>query len=453
MNSPQNNVANVGNQPVPVSEFVRRIRLHLEQGIPLGWIRGEISSLTRAASGHLYFTLKDSDAQLRCTMWRNRAQLLAFQLREGMQVEVRAQATVYEPRGDLQLSVDSIRQAGMGNLFEAFMRLKARLEEEGLFDAARKRPLPRLPRCIGLVTSPQAAALHDVLTTLRRRAPGLQVVLYPTRVQGDGAAAEIAAAINVAGERRDLDHCEALIVCRGGGSLEDLWAFNEEAVVRAVHACPLPVISGVGHETDVSLCDFAADLRAATPTAAAEQISSGIATLRETLALTAQSLLRASSQQLQRAIQSVDLLDHRLLHPRTRIQASQAQLTQFALRLLHNRAAHNNRLAQDITQLASRLQRRIPDTQARQTRIQALARRMRHAHELQQQRKAQGVEQLAAAISHLDPRQTMQRGYAIVRNVDGAIVRDATTLHPDDAVSLQFCTSAAQAKITRVDRE
>ncbi|MFT3734061.1 MAG: exodeoxyribonuclease VII large subunit [Rhodocyclaceae bacterium] len=341
----------------------------------------------------------------------------------------------------------------MGNLFEAFMRLKARLEAEGLFDAARKRPLPRLPRCIGLVTSPQAAALHDVLTTLRRRAPGLQIVLYPTRVQGDGAAAEIAAAIESAGQRRDLDYCEALIVCRGGGSLEDLWAFNEEPVVRAVYACPLPVISGVGHETDVTLTDFVADLRAATPTAAAEQISTGIAALRETLDMTSTALQRATAQKLQRAAQGIDLLDHRLLHPRTRLATGEARLSQLAMRLLRNRTAQQHRLTQRLTIVAGRLQQHLPDTQPRYTRLQSLARRMQHARERQHQTRQQRLEHLAAAFGHLDPRQIMQRGYAIVRSADGGIVRDATGLQTDDAVTLQFAAGSAQAKITRVDRK
>ena len=236
--------------------------------MPLTWVSGEISNFTRASSGHWYFTLKDNAAQVRAVMFRGRAQYADFQPREGDKVEVRALVTLYAPRGDYQLSVEAIRRAGVGNLYEAFLRLKAQLTQEGLFDPERKRALPVFPKTVGIVTSPQAAALRDILTALRRRAPHVNVILYPTPVQGDGAGNKIAQAIATAADRAE---CDVLLVCRGGGSIEDLWAFNEEIVARTIAHSPIPVIAGIGHETDFTIADFAADLRAATPTAAAEQ--------------------------------------------------------------------------------------------------------------------------------------------------------------------------------------
>ncbi|MDR0251104.1 MAG: exodeoxyribonuclease VII large subunit, partial [Burkholderiales bacterium] len=263
----------------PVSFLVNSVRLMIERQVGLVWVAGEVSGFTRAASGHCYFVLKDDKAQVRCTLWKTKALALGvgrpagLSLRDGQHVEVRATPTLYEGRGEFQLNVDTVRLAGQGALYERFLQLKAALEAEGVFAAERKRPLPTFPRGVALVTSRHGAALHDMLTTLAQRWPTLPVVLYPTAVQGDGAAAAIADAIRVANARADEDGVDVLIVARGGGSLEDLWAFNEEAVVRAVAASGLPVVSGVGHETDFTLCDFAADVRAPTPTAAATAVA------------------------------------------------------------------------------------------------------------------------------------------------------------------------------------
>ena len=262
---------------ISVAELNRLARGAVERGVPLVWVAGEISNFKRYDSGHCYFTLKDDAAQVDAVMFRHKAQNLDWKPDNGMQVEVRATATVDEARGKFQLVVDAMRRAGLGALYAAFEKLKARLEQEGLFDPALKRALPPFPRTVGVVTSPQAAALRDVITTLRRRMPGISVIIYPTPVQGEGAGAKIADAIALAGARAE---CDVVIVCRGGGSIEDLWAFNEEAVARAIRACPLPVVSGVGHETDFTIADFAADARAPTPTAAAELVSPDGAKLR-----------------------------------------------------------------------------------------------------------------------------------------------------------------------------
>src|SRR5690349_8117153 len=260
----------LGPRVLSVGELNRLARTALEQNLPLCWVAGEISNFKRYDSGHCYFTLKEETAQVECVMFRQKAMLLGWQPESGMQVEVRACATLYEARGKYQITVESMRRAGLGALYEAFERLKARLHREGLFDPARKRALPRFPRALGIVTSPKAAALRDVLTILKRRAPGLPVVVYPTPVQGEGAAARIADAIRLAGSRRD---CDVLIVCRGGGSIEDLWAYNDEQLARVIHASSIPIVSGVGHETDFTIVDFVADVRAPTPTAAAQLAS------------------------------------------------------------------------------------------------------------------------------------------------------------------------------------
>ncbi|MGH8725805.1 MAG: exodeoxyribonuclease VII large subunit, partial [Burkholderiales bacterium] len=259
-----------GLRVLSVAELLRSVRDTLERRFPLAWVRGELSNLSRAPSGHCYFTLKDDGAQVDCVMFRSRAAALDWEPRDGMRVEVRALPTLYEPRGRFQLAVEAMRRAGLGPLYERFLRLKERLGAEGLFDERLKRALPGFPRTIGVLTSPAAAALRDVLTTLARRNPAIEVIVYPVPVQGEGAAERIAAMLRRASRRAE---CDVLLLVRGGGSIEDLWPFNEEAVARAIRASEIPVVVGVGHETDVTIADFAADQRAPTPTAAAELAS------------------------------------------------------------------------------------------------------------------------------------------------------------------------------------
>ncbi len=285
-------------------------------------IRGEISGFSRASSGHCYLSLKDAEggsALIRCAMFRRAASLLDFAPADGQLVEVRGRLAVYEPRGELQFVIESMQRAGAGALFEQFLKLKTRLEAEGLFDPQRKRPLPRFPRRVGVVTSLGAAALHDVLTALARRAPHVEVIVYPSLVQGVEAPATIVSAIETAGQRAEVD---VLIVCRGGGSLEDLWAFNDERVVRAIVACPLPVLCGVGHETDVSLADFAADVRAPTPTAAAELVSP---TQEEGLAM----LAGVASVMTRRMHQVLDIQAQVLAKTRARLELLESRLAEL----------------------------------------------------------------------------------------------------------------------------
>ncbi len=437
-----------GESPIlSVSDLNRMTRLALERALPLVWVAGEISNLTRAASGHWYFTLKDSEAAVRCAMFRNRNQFLGWVPENGQRVELRAQPTLYEPRGEFQLSVETMRRAGLGALYEAFARLKARLEREGLFDPARKRALPAYPRQIGIVTSPQAAALRDVLTTLRRRWPVARVVLYPTPVQGEGAAAAIAAALTLAGERRE---CEVLLLVRGGGSIEDLWAFNAEVVARAIAACPIPVVSGIGHETDFTIADFVADRRAPTPTGAAQAATPEAAELAQHLHHLARRLTLDQRRRLYTLAQRLDGLAQRLRHPAEQLAHRRRHLAQLARRLDLAQAGRLALARQRLAHLDARLHQALPRPDRLRTRVQELARRLAGAFAAEQRQRRERVAVLATHLGHLNPSAVLERGYSIVRRADGRIVRDSRELAVDEAVELTLARGLAGARITRL---
>jgi len=386
-----------------VSELNEAARKILETNLPLLWVAGEISGLTRAASGHIYFILKDANAQVRCTIWRNKAQLLGFRPENGQKVEARALVTLYEARGEYQLNVETLRQAGQGALFERFLALKTKLEAEGLFAPEHKRPLPAFPRRIAIVTSPQAAALHDVLITLARRAPHLAITLFPTPVQGVSAAQQIATALETAA----ASDCEVILLCRGGGSLEDLWSFNEEIVVRAIRASSLPVISGVGHETDFTLADFAADLRAPTPTSAAEQICPDAAMLLNRLSTLSKRLEQGWQRRLGRLGEQLDYLAARLPSP----------AGQIAIR--HERLHFQSRRLQEGT-----------------------------ARLLTQ--KQQGLERLAQALRQLNPEAVLARGYAIAFNAQNRAARDAAQLSEGEILTLRLAKGITSVAVIPV---
>ena len=435
---------------IPVSLLNRMARERLESAFPLCWVAGEISNLTYAASGHVYFTLKDAQAQVRCVMYRNRAQLLGWRLANGQRIEARVLVTLYEARGDFQLNVENARQAGTGNLYEEFLRRKARLDAEGLFAPEHKRDLPAFPRRIGLITSPQAAALRDVLTTLRRRAPQVGVVLYPTPVQGAGAAREIVAALRMAGERKE---CDLLILCRGGGSLEDLWEFNDEALARAIRACPLPVISGVGHETDFTLADFAADCRAPTPTAAAELAAPARDTLLDTLAAQRSQLQRQWQTALQHRQQALDLLALRLVHPAEQIARQRRQLDHLAHRLGGALAQTCARRRQALGALGQRLTVARPQTERAARRLDALAHRLDAAGHLALDERRANLARFAAALAHLNPQAVLERGYSLVTDEHGVIVRDSRTLEPNARIAVCFRHGRAEATVIATQDE
>ncbi|MDD5330180.1 MAG: exodeoxyribonuclease VII large subunit [Sulfuricella sp.] len=434
-----------GSPVISVSELNRSARQLLEQSFPLAWIAGEISNFTAAASGHWYFSLKDSSAQVRCAMFRHKSQYLDWLPKNGDQVEVRAKVTLYEPRGEYQLGVENIRRAGLGALYEAFEKLKARLGLEGLFDEACKKPLPAFPKQIGIVTSPAAAALRDVLTTLRRRMPSIPVVLYPAPVQGEGAAAKIAEAIRTAARRAE---CDVLIVCRGGGSIEDLWAFNEEIVARAIHACPVPVVSGIGHETDFAIADFVADRRAPTPTAAAELTSPNRTDLLHRLEVVHGRLARRARHKLEQRMQQVDYLSRRLVHPGERLDARQAHLSQLRRRL-HGAAAHA--LAEAgwrLRQNGHRLGTAKPDAGALEARRTELGQRMQLALAHQLRHHQATLQRLQANLGHLNPQAVFERGFSMVQKADGGIVRDSAQIAVGERLALTFAHGGAAATVT-----
>ncbi len=414
-------------------------------------VRGEISGLVRAASGHQYFNLKDGAAQLRCVWFRQRAGSAATALRDGMSVRLRATVAIYEPRGDLQLIVESVQPDGEGALLEAFLRLKAKLQTEGLFDPERKRPLPALPQAVGVITSLQAAALRDVLTTLRRRSPQVRVVVYPASVQGAAAPGELLAALQRAQARREVD---LILLVRGGGSLDDLWAFNDEALTRAIAASTLPVISGVGHETDFTLADFAADLRAPTPTAAAELGVPAQAALLDALTHAAHRASSALSRHLQREQQRCDRLALRWPQPATLLAAPQRRLAQLQWRLqqalndlprLHAQRLQllQHRLAHALRQRALRERERL--NRCERSLPEALSRRISNA-QLRLDRAAQHLQLLS-------PRATLARGYLLGMNANGQVLRDLTQLAPKQPLLLADAQRAVRIDIGHIDAQ
>ena len=427
-----------------VSELNRMARRALESQLPLLWVEGEVSNFIRAASGHWYFSLKDASAQVRCVMFRGRNQFAGFIPANGDHVEIRALPSLYEARGEFQLGAESIRRAGAGRLYEAFLKLKAKLEAEGLFDPRGKRSLPRFPRCIGIVTSPQAAALHDVLTALARRMPGLPVILYPTPVQGAGAGAQIATAIRTAGARAE---CDVLLVCRGGGSLEDLWAFNDEAVARAIAASPIPVVSGVGHETDFTLADFAADLRAPTPTAAAELASP----VRQELLVQLEQLARQLQHHLirrqQNETQRLDYLARRLVHPAELLRRQQLGLNQLVQRLHHAVHSRLTREQLQVTQLSQRLVTPRHAIRREQLGLDALSARSRRAIQNGLMQRQLTLARLSSNLDHLSPEGVLARGYSIVQLENGAVVQNASTLQSGDNIRIRLHRGHVRATV------
>ncbi|MFZ2207448.1 MAG: exodeoxyribonuclease VII large subunit [Porticoccaceae bacterium] len=412
-------------QVLSVSALNRRARQLLETHLPLLWVEGELTNFSCPASGHWYFTLKDEHAQVRAAMFRTRNRLLNLRPVSGQQVLVRGRIGLYEPRGDYQLIVDHMEPAGQGLLQRRFDELKARLAAEGLFDIARKRALPTLPRCLGVVTSPTGAAIQDVLRVLRRRFPALPVFIYPTPVQGGEAAAGIVAALDFANRH---GACDLLILTRGGGSLEDLWPFNEEAVARAVAASTIPVICGVGHETDVTIADFAADLRAPTPSAAAELASPDQNELLAALAGYQRRLERGMATLMLRFGTHLEALRRRLRHPRERLERQAQHLDHLEIRLV---SAIRARLATDTARLHRldvRRERHDPRQRLVQTRMrlaQLDAGLTQHMRQMLA-RAREHLEARAAVLHAVSPLNTLERGYAIVLDRSGRNVGQVT---------------------------
>lgn len=438
----------------PVGALVRAVGEAVGVGFNPVAVRGEVSGFKQAGSGHCYFAIKDAGGQLRCALFRRSASLLDFSPQDGDQVEVRGRLTVYEARGDLQLVVESLVRAGQGALFEAFLQRKARLQAEGLFDAGRKRPLPPFPRGVGLVTSRQAAALHDVLTTLARRAPHVPVYLVPAAVQGEGAPVQLQQALqqlyaHAADPARPID---VIVLARGGGAIEDLWAFNDASLARLIAASPVPVVTGVGHETDFTIADFVADVRAPTPTAAAELVCFPRQQHLETLSAVHARLNRLMQHRLDGEALRIDGLVQQLGRPSGFVADEQLRLVRAREQLHQGGRAWLRERRARLDLAADRLGRALSPTLARaDTGLLHAAEHFGRVAEQAVQRPAQRLERAALRLALLDPQLVLQRGYAWLEDATGRPVthaRDATT---GDRLSARLSDGRLQVTVTARD--
>ena len=417
---------------ISVSELNALAKALLEDHLAGLWIAGEVSNLTRAASGHYYFSLKDSRAQVRCAMFKGAAMRLAKPLKEGDHIEVSGKISIYEARGEFQITVNEVRLKGLGQLYEAYERLKAQLQAEGAFAAERKKPLPARPQCIGIVTSLAAAALRDVVTTLNRRAPEIPVIVYPTPVQGTGSELQITQAIKTASQRAE---CDVLIVCRGGGSIEDLWAFNEEPVVRAIEACAIPVVSGVGHETDFTLADFVADVRAPTPTGAAELVSPN---RQESLLRLAQAQGRLKTVLEQRYFDASQKLDEQ--------RASISKLAQtLSYSMTQNIRAHTARFERQT----QTLKHCRPDVSVYKNNIDRFQTALSHSFRQLLAHRRQSLTAQAALLEAVSPQHILERGFSVVKNTRGQVIRNADTLKQGQKLHITFADGETDVRVTK----
>ena len=385
-----------------VKEINRLVRELLEQSFPSFWISGEISNFISASSGHWYFSLKDDEAQVRCTMFKNKNMAADWTPKNGEKIEAKCFIGLYEARGEYQLNIDLIRHAGAGLLSEAFNQLKERLLKEGLFETSRKKLIPQFPKSIGVISSPTGAAIEDIVTTLQRRSPHIPVFIYPSLVQGKEAPVAIVKAIETANIRME---CDVLILARGGGSIEDLWAFNEEIVARAIVASKIPTITGVGHETDTTIADFVSDLRAPTPTGAAELVTSHTVELVKTIQVYKNQLNKVMAGVIRELMQKIDYLEKRLISPRQQIQRQKEQIHQY---------------------------------------IQRINQSMKNAMILYRLK----IDKLKLNLDHLSPHAVLSRGYSIITNVDGQIVNNVNQLKLDDKIRIQLNHGQADANIS-----
>ncbi len=444
MNSPP--ILNTSSTVLTVSQLNNNAKTTLEKFIPLLWVSGEISNFKCYQSGHWYFTLKDSHSQVRCVIFRHKNQYLDWQPKDGLQVEVNARVTIYEPRGDFQLNVETIRHAGLGQLFEAFERLKVKLEKAGLFSQTLKKPLPTFPKQIGIITSVATAALQDVLSTLQQRMPTIPVIIYPAPVQGQGSAEKIAEAIRTGAQHAE---CDVFILCRGGGSIEDLWVFNEEIVAQAIAACPIPIISGVGHETDYTIADFVADKRAPTPTGAAQLACMEASTLRHHCATLAQHLQRTIHRNIELHMQKTDLLSHRLLHPGERIQNQQAQLKSLQEKLISFHTRQTDHLKWHMYSLKQRFETTSPNTASRIEQQFEWMQRLQRAMTHYMMQSEKNMQHRQTQLSHLNPQSVLERGYSISYTEQGDIVKHSSQLNKGDNIKVKFAQGRCEARVTQ----
>lgn len=431
---------------ISVSELNALAKALLEDHLAGLWIAGEVSNLTRAASGHYYFSLKDSRAQVRCAMFKGAAARLAKPLKEGDHIEVAGKISIYEARGEFQITVNEVRLKGLGQLYEAYERLKAQLQAEGAFAADRKKPLPARPRCIGIITSLAAAALRDVVTTLKRRAPEIPVIVYPTAVQGAGSEFQIAQAIKTASQRAE---CDVLIICRGGGGIEDLWAFNEEPVVRAIEACAIPVVSGVGHETDFTLADFVADVRAPTPTGAAELVSPNRQESLHRLAQAQGRLKTVLEQRYFDASQKLDWLARQIRHPRQKLDEQRTYIHKLAQTLSYS-------MTQNVRAHTARFERQTqalkhcrPDISVYRQDIDRFQTTLSHSFRQLLAQRRQSLTAQTALLEAVSPQQILERGFSVVKNTRGQVIRNADALKQGQKLHITFADGETDVRVTK----
>jgi exodeoxyribonuclease VII large subunit len=427
-----------------VTQLNRRVGQLLEQNFSRVWVKGEVSNFTQAASGHWYFSIKDEGAAVRAVMFRGRAQAVGFTPKPGERFEFFANVTLYEPRGDYQLQVETMRRAGLGDLHEAFLLLKEKLSAEGLFDPARKRPVKAMPSAVGVVTSLAAAALRDVLTALARRAPHVSVIVYPAPVQGLDAAGKLTQSLQNAVARNEVD---TLLIVRGGGSLEDLWSFNDEKLARAIASSPIPIISGVGHETDFTIADFVADVRAPTPTAAAElacrsrQMCMG--QLRSAVAALSGQQIRA----LERASLRLDRAVGMLVSPQQRLRQQSEKLQALKARLARAASSPNERRAGQLALLRARLAHAVPELVGVRAHLERQKQHLCAAGQRAMDQRRQRLYSALQTLQALSPRNILARGYAIVRDEHGAIIKNALDLSVGDQLEVELDRGRLQVNV------
>ena len=422
-----------------VSRLNQTVRLLLEKEMGQVWIRGEISNFSQPSSGHWYFTLKDNTAQVRCAMFRNSNNRVTFRPQNGQQIVVRANMTLYEPRGDYQIIVESMQPDGAGLLQQQYEQLKQRLQEEGLFSPDYKQPLPNPARQLGIITSKTGAALHDVLQVLGRRDPSLPIIIYPTAVQGADAPLQIVRAIELANLRGE---CDVLIVGRGGGSLEDLWGFNDERVARAIFASKIPIVSAVGHETDVTITDFVADLRAPTPSAAAEIVSRNQTELLRQLQSQQQRMEMAMDYYLAQCSQQITRLQHRLQqqHPQLRLARQQNLLERLRQRLLTATENHIRRGTTQQQRLANRLNQQQPQPRIHRAQSQLLQLEHRLT-QLVSAKLSESKQQFGNTVAQLEgvsPLATLARGYSVTTADDGKVLKKTGQVKSGDKLTTRL---------------
>jgi len=433
-----------------IGRLNREVRMLLEHGMPAVWVEGEISNFSRPVSGHWYFTLKDREGQIRCAMFRGRNALLRFSPADGQRVIARGRVTLYEARGDYQLQVEHLEDSGIGALRREYERLKARLDAEGLFDPERKRKLPAVPSCIGIVTSPTGAAVRDILNILGRRFPAASVVIYPTAVQGRDAVPQILAALSLAAARAE---CGVLIVARGGGSIEDLWAFNDEGVARALRALPMPVVTGIGHEIDFTIADFVADLRAPTPSGAAELVVPDGASWRAGFDRLANRLVATMRRQLRDDLDYLVAVRRRLAlaHPGRRLRQNAQRLDELEQRLASHMQLSLAERRHALQQLSARLAQASPALELRRLgqRHALLDARLRRSLPVNLEGLRQRFLVAARTLDAVSPLATLQRGFAIAtRSRDGALLRDSAMIEEGETLDLRLGRGALQAKVS-----